>query len=272
MKHGVKLKEVPVEKLEEEWSPVHELNSQRMIEMCLGLRGFYLKTGQFLGTRHDFMPTHYTTKLTRLQDDVPPLGEEEIREVIEKEMNGSIEDHFTFLDLTKPIGSASVAQVHVGNWRKTGEKVALKIQYPNAEKVMMGDLRNIRILAELLQRTELKFDVLSAVKELQKQIKNEFDFDREGKNMDMIRLGMAKGMPEIEIPRKIWSSKRALVMTFVEGENLSRLAEYKDNSWGFNMISKRYKQKVGRRLLDKLAKAWGYQMFVLRAFNADPRK
>ena len=43
-----------------QWNTLHELNSKRMINLCLGLRGFYLKTGQFLGTRHDFMPKHYT--------------------------------------------------------------------------------------------------------------------------------------------------------------------------------------------------------------------
>jgi predicted unusual protein kinase regulating ubiquinone biosynthesis (AarF/ABC1/UbiB family) len=270
VKHGLKIHSK--EKALAEWSPVHELNSQRMIEMCLGLRGFYLKTGQFLGTRHDFMPSHYTTKLSRLHDDVPPLSEAEIREVIEREMGGKIEDFFTSLDLEKPVGSASVAQVHVGVWRDTGEKVAVKIQYPNAEPVMMGDLNNIRMLAEVLQRTDLKVDVLSAIKELQKQIKNEFDFKKEARNMELVRTGMLRAMPDVEIPRPIWASKRALVMTFVEGENLSRLAEFRDKSWGKNLIPKFVKQRVGRRLLDKLAKAWGHQIFVLRAFNADPRK
>jgi len=33
---------------------------------------------------------------------------------------------------------------------------------------MNGDLRNLRMLAEFLQRTELKVDLLSAIKELQK--------------------------------------------------------------------------------------------------------
>ena len=39
---------------------IHEINSRRMMNLCLGLRGFYLKTGQFLGTRHDFMPKQFT--------------------------------------------------------------------------------------------------------------------------------------------------------------------------------------------------------------------
>ena len=102
------------------WNEIHEINSQRMVKLCLDLRGFYLKTGQFLGTRHDFMPPQYTSKLGRLHDNVPPLGEDVIKEVLENELNGPVDDYFTALDLSQPIGSASVAQVHEGVWKATG--------------------------------------------------------------------------------------------------------------------------------------------------------
>ena len=39
------------------------LSSDRMLKLCLDLRGFYLKSGQFLGTRHDFMPKIFLKKL-----------------------------------------------------------------------------------------------------------------------------------------------------------------------------------------------------------------
>ena len=89
----------------------------------------------------------------------------------------------------KPIGSASVAQVHEAIWKPTGEKVAVKVQYPDAERLMIGDLKNLRALAEFLQRTEFKFDLLSSIKELQRQITNEFDFRLEARNMDYMRQG-----------------------------------------------------------------------------------
>lgn len=87
------------------WNEVHEVNSDRMMNLCLGLRGFYLKSGQFLGTRHDFMPLIYLKKLSRLHDDVPPLGPDEIKIILEEEL-GPAEIYFCSLDLSKPIGSA----------------------------------------------------------------------------------------------------------------------------------------------------------------------
>ena len=251
------------------WDEVHEINSKRMMKLCLGLRGFYLKSGQFLGTRHDFMPPNYTSKLCKLHDSVPPLGANEVRKVLEGELGGPVDLFFSDLNLDTCIGSASVAQVHMGIWRETGEKCAVKIQYPNAERLMVGDLKNLRFLAEFLQRTELKFDVLSAIKELQKQIVNEFDFITEAKNMNTVRKGLSKSVREVSIPRSIFSTRKALIMTFIEGDNICKLAEFKDKN-GPSAMPKWLQKQYGKNLLTVLAKAWGEQIFQLRMFNADP--
>ncbi|CAM9902114.1 unnamed protein product, partial [Phaeothamnion confervicola] len=68
---------------EEEWERLHELNSDRMLALCLDLRGFYLKAGQFLAMRHDFLPSPYCQKLSQLHDRTPfaafPCGTEVAR-------------------------------------------------------------------------------------------------------------------------------------------------------------------------------------------------
>ena len=48
------------------------------------------------------------------------------------------------------------------------------------------DLANIRLFAAFLTKTEIKFDMVSAVDELAAQIKLEFDFMREARVMDSI--------------------------------------------------------------------------------------
>ena len=59
-KRDARWREMKQNHTDEMWNFIHEENSKRMVNLCLGMRGFYLKTGQFLGTRHDFMPKHYT--------------------------------------------------------------------------------------------------------------------------------------------------------------------------------------------------------------------
>jgi aarF domain-containing kinase len=254
---------------ESRWNELHELNSDRMYNLCVDLRGFYLKAGQFLGTRYDFMPTQYTTKLAKLHDDVTPMPEQEAKDIIEQELHSSYTTYFSKLDLKSPLGAASIAQVHLGTWKPTNEKVAVKIQYPHAERLMKSDLKNLRALAEFLQRTELKFDLLTCIKELQRRIVNEFDFMSEKNNLEYMRQNLMPHLHNVVIPKPIYSTRRLLVMSFVEGENLGRLAEFRDKP-GFAVIPKWLKQQFGKRLLDVLSTAWGYQIFVLRRFNADP--
>lgn len=45
-----------------------------------------------------------------------------------------------------------------------------QVQYPDALQTMMTDLASIRNWAGFLQKTEIKFDMLSAVDELAKQV------------------------------------------------------------------------------------------------------
>ena len=58
----ISVEEMHKNRTEMMWNYLHEENSKRMVNLCIGMKGFYLKTGQFLGTRHDFMPEHYTVR------------------------------------------------------------------------------------------------------------------------------------------------------------------------------------------------------------------
>ena len=51
---------------------------------------------------------------------------------------------------------------------------------------MSLDLVNMRLASAFLQKTELKFDLVSAIAELAAQIRLEFDFKREARIMDSI--------------------------------------------------------------------------------------
>ena len=98
-----------------------------MLKLCLDMKGFYLKSGQFLATRHDFMPEQFTKKLSVLHDSVTPMKGSEVKKILEKELNGNLNEFFKEIDLEDPVGSASIAQVHKGIWRKTNQKVAVKV-------------------------------------------------------------------------------------------------------------------------------------------------
>ena len=69
----------------------------------------------------------------------------------------------------------------------------------------------------------------SAIKELQKNIMNEFNFEREGNHMQIIGDFLSKSCKEVTLPQPIFFNKKVLVMSFVEGLNLCRIAEFKSS-------------------------------------------
>ena len=132
--------------------------------------------------------------------------------------------------------------------------MAVKIQYPHVEALMRRDLRNLRRLAEFLQKNEFKFDLLSSIIELQRQIGNEFDFVLEARNMDTVGKALARNVPEIVIPKSIMATKRLLVMTFIEGSNLGRMAEFRDKAWHGNKMPRWIRDRFATHFLGILAK------------------
>ena len=102
---------VSEEKIKADWEATHTWAGAEMRDIALGLGGFYLKVGQLLSNRVDFVAPPVCKALAVLFDAVPPMPGAAVRSVIEAELGGTVESFFEELDLDKPIGSASIAQV-----------------------------------------------------------------------------------------------------------------------------------------------------------------
>jgi LysM repeat protein len=87
------------------------------------------------------------------------------------------EDADSQAPVTSPAAAAVAHAVASGHAPKDS-LVAVKIQYPDALGMMTSDLHNLRAVSAFLSKTEIKFDLVSAVDELKKQIHLEFDFMR----------------------------------------------------------------------------------------------
>ena len=107
----------------------------------------YVKLGQMLSNRPDLVPEPLIKELEKLLDRVPPFDTEIAKQIIEKEIQQPIRDIFIYFD-EKPIGSASIGQVHRARLL-TGEDVVVKVQRPNAKKQIIADLSLIREFVKL---------------------------------------------------------------------------------------------------------------------------
>ena len=167
----------------------------------------YVKFGQWLSVRPDFVPPDVIQEFEKLQDRLPPVPFAEIKRSVEREIGGPIERVFASFDQT-PLSTASIAQVHRAVL-KSGQEVAVKVQHHNLRKVFDVDLAVIRSFADWaverwphlkLHRPE---DLLAQFRDT---LYDETDFLLEAKNQERI-AGLFKKSPWLHIPKVYWDTR-----------------------------------------------------------------
>eukprot|EP00527_Entomoneis_sp_CCMP2396_P006394 CAMPEP_0198155298 /NCGR_PEP_ID=MMETSP1443-20131203/69064_1 /TAXON_ID=186043 /ORGANISM="Entomoneis sp., Strain CCMP2396" /LENGTH=608 /DNA_ID=CAMNT_0043822045 /DNA_START=84 /DNA_END=1910 /DNA_ORIENTATION=- len=203
----------------EVWEELDKETSKIALEKMLELEGFYYKAGQMCASNlGDAFPQIWRDTMSVLQDQVPPQPFDVVKKTIESEMD--FEKTFKWFE-EKPIGSASIGQVHRAElWN--GTKVVVKVCYPNAERLLRGDVRTIKTFASLAQPVHVP-----ALAEIEKQFATEFDYRQEAQNMATVRnnlnrAGFAGPGKACQVPRLYMEhcTKRVLVMEELFGDKL----------------------------------------------------
>ena len=83
----------------------------KLREILEDLGPTFVKLGQVMSMRPDFLPQDYCDELMKLQSEAKPLPFSIIKDVIEKEYQRRWTQIFSFID-EEALGSASIAQVH----------------------------------------------------------------------------------------------------------------------------------------------------------------
>ena len=197
------------------WRHFHRSSALSVYDTAVELQGLVLKGCQFLGTRADVLPREWVQVLSKLQDRVPPRPYSVVRECVEQELGAGLDELFASFS-KKPVASASLAQVHEARLH-SGERVAVKVQYPEIAALVRGDLANLRALFRAVGFLERDFDLMPFVDELGTYVPRELNFVNEGHNLETIGR-FFKGRDDIAVPRVHWelSTRRVLVMDFVE--------------------------------------------------------
>ncbi|XP_060172223.1 uncharacterized protein LOC132603261 isoform X2 [Lycium barbarum] len=173
-----------VQKQEAMWERQHEFAAEKIYNMCSDLGGFFLKVAQIIG-KPDLAPAAWVRRLVTLCDQAPATPYNVIKAVLEKELSRNVDELFERFDVD-PLGSASIAQVHRAKLKGDKKDIVVKVQHPGVQELMMTDIHNLQAFALYLQKMDIKFDLYSLTKEMEKQIGYEFNFLREADAMDRI--------------------------------------------------------------------------------------
>jgi len=207
----------------ERWRRFHRQSAQTIYDAAIELQGLILKGCQFLGSRADVLPREYVEVLARLQDRVPPRPFPVVKETVERELGAELGQVFRSFE-QEPVASASLAQVHAAELR-SGERVAVKVQYPEIASLVRSDLANVRTLFRAVGLLESDFDLMPLVDELAAQMPRELNFVNEGHNAEAIGRRF-KDREDIAVPRIHWefTTRRVLVMEYMDGIKITDLA------------------------------------------------
>ena len=220
----------------------------------------YIKLGQMLSNRPDIVPEPLIKELEKLLDNVPPFKTEIAKEIIEKELNRPINEIFLYFD-EKPIGSASIGQVHRARLT-SGDDVVVKIQRPNAKRQVIADLSLIREFVKLTENYFIKAGILNPleiVDTFSKSIQNELDYSAEARNLDQFRT-LYRDYDDLSIhkPFRDLTTTNVLTSEFVSGCKVNDIPLLK--SWGLRPPD------IAKKGLNIYLK----QIFEVGIFHADP--
>jgi ubiquinone biosynthesis protein len=235
----------------------HIRNAQRIEHAICELQGLFIKVGQLISIMTNFLPEQFRKELEGLQDAVPPRPYEDIEQRIREELQASPDELFASFD-RKPIASASIGQVHVARL-KSGEVVAVKVQYPDIDEVVRTDLRILRRIFRIVERF-LPYEGLDELyREIRTIVLAELDFRAEADNGDRIAANF-EGRSEVGFPRVVrsHSTERVLTTHFERGVKISDLAGLK-------------RQGVDRKVLARqVVELYCQQIFTDGVYHADP--
>src|SRR6266566_1669012 len=195
-----------------------------------------------------------------VQGDVPPMSLDQVEQTIEGELHARLSKLFESFD-PKPIGSASLGQVHAAELRD-GRSVVVKVQRPNLREQLAEDIEFFRELATFLtEHTSAgsRVDLIGVVQQVERALVDELDYRTEARNAAAFRRALAT-FPHILIPRVIdaYTTHKVLTTERIRGVKIDEIPPISRIEYDFS------------ELADEFSHAYLKQITDSGHFHADP--
>lgn len=221
------------------------------LETMSYLRGAVSKVGQLMSSLPHIVPDEFIDALSELHFNAPPMHYALIREQLLNEL-GEPSDIFSDFD-EQAIAAASIGQVHKARL-KSGEDVAVKIQYPGIARSIRSDLRNLKTVMRPVLFNDNWRAFTDLLDEIRSGLEYEADYEHEAQNLLDVRKLFVDD-EDIYVPNVFaeYSTQRVLTMEFVAGKTLDEYlatnpSQAERNRYG-TQISKALFRCYGNNLL-----------------------
>ena len=233
--------------------------AQNIRLICEDLGPIFVKLGQTISTRKDLLSDEIANELVKLQDNVTPFDGNTEKKIIEKELGKSTEDIFSFFE-TKPMASASIAQVHPAKL-KTGEEVIVKVVRPDIKEKIIQDISLMKKIASYLDGLSSDFKrmhLIDIVNDYEMVIYDELNLIKEAASAKQIKKNFS-GASFIYIPTVhcTYLTSRVMVMERIYGIPINNKDELAREGVSFKEIA------------EKSVELFFVQVFEHNFFHAD---
>ncbi|KAI1462309.1 ABC1-domain-containing protein [Annulohypoxylon moriforme] len=199
-------------------------NMERLVAKLSRMRGAALKIGQVMSFQDSKMlPAPIREVLQRVQDRADYMPAWQRDEMLSTSLGPEWRNLFDEFE-EKPIAAASIGQVHRATLKSTGEKVAVKIQFPGVADSINSDLDNLSMLLTASKLLPKGLYLNKTIDNARTELAWECDYEREADCGRRYRDLLADE-PDVFVVPKIHtaaSGKRVLTMEFMEGIGVTR--------------------------------------------------
>jgi predicted unusual protein kinase regulating ubiquinone biosynthesis (AarF/ABC1/UbiB family) len=194
--------------------------AEAMLKTLGEMKGLPLKLGQMASYIDGLAPPGYEEKfqtvLKKLQAKAPPLSPEAAEKVIAAELGAAPTEIFGEFE-REPFAAASIGQVHRATLH-SGERVAVKVQYPGIDTAIENDLKTVALMEQMIAPIGRRYQTKEGLAEIRRVFLAEVDYTQEATATEAFR-DMFKDDPTIVIPRVYHgtTTKRVITSEFIEG-------------------------------------------------------
>ncbi|GIT92789.1 putative protein kinase UbiB [Jannaschia pagri] len=185
----------------------------------------YIKLGQILSTRPDFVGGDLALQLRVLQDKLPPFPTDQAREMIERDLEIPVDRLFS--EFSEPVAAASIAQVHQARLASDHRKVAVKVLRPGIAKAFSKDIDafylGARVL-EMLSPAARRLRPMDVIAHFDETVQQELDLRTEAAAAGEFKANTARD-EGFTVPGVEWTLSGRAVMTldWAEGVQMADL-------------------------------------------------
>ena len=179
----------------------------------------YIKFGQILSTRPDVVGQELADQLRVLQDKLPPFSTKVAKQSFKAEIGIDADDVFSAF--SEPVAAASIAQVHRGQLRDTGQSVAIKVLRPEIERAFQRDIDTFYFAARLVEFVSPKsrrLKPMDVIAHFDGVVRGELDLRLESASASefLANISQDKGF---SVPSVNWSlsSRRVMTLDWADG-------------------------------------------------------